>query len=868
MRLFKTILTLIMACIGVFSLAQKTMADLKTLVSNNPVTAGQSTMYLNTETGWLFSESGKNDWKKATVPGCVHTDLVSAEELYYGDNEKKYQWIGEKDWEYTTRFRIANDMNRPMYRSFMLVFEQLDTYASVYFNGQLVMKADNAFRKWEVDVSLLVKKDTATNVLRVVFESPVKKTKELANTYPFKLPGGERVFARKAQFEFGWDWGPRFVTSGIRKPVYLVARTPKASIIEHIQIMEKKTDSLTSNLDAMLTVYSESKCKIYVKHQDKFMKCQLQKGINKIRFPFVIDQPQKWWPRGYGESIFYPLTFSLHAKKPKKNDDYLLSEKTTVHAFCDIQLVQEKDRYGKSFYFKVNGTPVFAKGVNTVPPDVFTEQWSERQLKQLYELNTNMVRVWGGGYYPSDDFYLYCLANGIMVWQDFMFACAMYPGDKSYIENVKQEVKEQVMRLQKFRNIALWCGNNENSEGWYNWGWQKELKYTQQDSVNVWNQYLQLFEKEIPDVLSTIDTTRAYWPSSPSRGWGRKESLTEGDCHYWGVWWGKQPIDTFKYKIPRFMSEYGMQAMPSATCLLKNIPLKGSDMDRNILANHQKHPSGFGNLDFYLEKYYSKPSNIFHYVYASQLLQAHTLKTAIEAHRFNRDKCMGTLLWQMNDCWPSVSWSLVDHDLNTKIAFEQVRSSFESILAKVEDTGKELEIWLVSDTLVTIGDQLLFTLYNVKGEQLYSHSIEISVQPGASKIYTRIPKSDLPAYIPGACYATISLKNSGKQWLHHFVQPRDLMLEQPVFDAEIVKLEEGYEFRLTSNTYCPHITSFPLDDQHELIYQDYIAPGHPLVISFSSTYDYKYYHDLSKQPGRKFMYLQILPGMTEKLLKH
>lgn len=862
-------------CIWCFqAFGQKNLSDLKYLLDDATATfPGRSVMVLNSpDTEWKFSEAGKNEWKQATVPGCVHTDIAgSPEELYYGDNEKKYQWIEEKVWEYVTSFRLNDELKKKEYISYELVFDQLDVYASVYINGQLVKQTDNAFIQWKVDIGNYLKKDTSLNVLRIVFESPVNKAKEQAKKYPYTFPGGERVFTRKAQFEYGWDFGPRFVTSGIRKPVYLVAYTSQAVEITDIRMTEKKVDSLKADMEAVLSLNSVSDRVVYVfcheDYQRRYTKVKLRKGINIIHIPFTIDHPQLWWPRGYGSSVFYSLKFAITTKSPGKKKNEILDEKNTVHAFCDIQLVQEPDTYGQSFYFKVNGQPVFARGVNMIPYDVFNESWNDTQLGQIYDLNANMVRVWGGGIYPSDEFYLYCLANGIMVWQDFMFACAMYPykgGEKVF--SVMDETYEQARRLRNFSNIALWCGNNEVSEGWHNWGWQKEFKYTAKDSADIWSQYVEAFRSGIPRSLNSQfyfgkeTDYPEYVDTSPQHGWGRSKSLTEGDCHYWGVWWGKQPIDTFNHRIPRFMSEYGMQSMPSVHYLIKHMPISSSNMDRNVLANHQKHPSGFGTLDFYLEKYYRVPQNIFHYAYASQLLQAMTYKTAIEAHRRHRDKCMGTLLWQMNDCWPGITWSLVDHDLNKKIAYEQVKDCYATLMLSVQDQQKEWGVYVVSDSLNVFNDTLFFTLYDTKGKMLKEWSKPVTIAPGESRQYLAIAKSETNGYFLSTVYAVVRLGHAKKEMHHRFVSPNGQLLEEPVLKAEIVTVNETcaenclYEFRLTSNTYCPDLAYYPNDPNKQIIYQSLVDPEHPLVIRFWQN-DYAYYRDLTQRPGEKFMYL-------------
>lgn len=285
-------------------------------------------------------------------------------------------------------------------------------------------------------------------------------------------------------------------------------------------------------------------------------------------------------------------------------------------------------------------------------------------------------------------------------------------------------------------------------------------------------------------------------------------------------------------------------------------------MDRSVLAGHQKHPSGFGNLDFYLEKYYRVPENIFHYVYASQLLQGYTLTTAIEAHRRHREKCMGTLVWQMNDCWPGITWSLMDGLGHEKIAYEQVSSAFETFVISVEEKENAFEVFVVSDSIAAVQDTLTFTLYDNKGKVLQQWSNKITIEPGSSKIYLSVPKTETAAYFLNSVHALISLKTLKKEKHHLFVQPNKILLEEPHFNAEIVPVENPcsgnclYEFRMATDRYCPDLALYP-NDEHPLVYRSFIDPEHPLVIPFRQN-DYGYYRDLTVKPGEKFMYLYKL----------
>jgi beta-mannosidase len=465
---------------------------------------------------WQFSKLNTGSWYEAEVPGTVHTDLLNNKLIpdpFIGDNEKKVQWVENEDWVYTTTFTPAPQILLKQHVE--LVFDGLDTYAKVYLNNQLIIEADNMFRQWRANVKSLLK--AQSNELKIVFASAVKHDDSLAKLNPIKLAGeNNRMYSRKAQYQYGWDWGPRLVTCGIWKPVRWEA-----------------------------------------------------------------------WDRE-------------------------VKKKESINYSLDVKLITQKDSIGQSFYFTVNGKPVFIKGANWIPCESFLPRAKKMELYQKLisaakEANINMLRVWGGGIYEDDIFYDLCDKYGIMVWQDFMFAGAMYPATPTFLKNVEEEIRYQVNRLKKHPSIVLWCGNNEIDEAWHNWGWQKQFIYLAADSAKLWNDYQAIFHQLIPRVLNELDPGRPYWPSSPSIGWGRDQAYKQGDVHYWGVWWGKEPVEKYKEKVGRFNSEYGMQSFPDISTVEKFNPGKEPDTTSSEMRNHQKHPFGYSNIRMYIENRFKKP---------------------------------------------------------------------------------------------------------------------------------------------------------------------------------------------------------------------------------------------------------------------
>lgn len=544
---------------------------------------------VNLHDGWQFRQVGETKWYAATVPGEVHSDLLKNKLIpdpYYRDNEKKLQWIEKKNWEYKKSFQVNAETLKKKHSE--LVFDGLDTYATVYLNDKLVLKADNMFRQWRVDVKKHLK--TGTNNLVVVFQSAQNVVDSLAKKdLPYVIPDNPRVYVRKAQYHFGWDWGPKLTTCGIWKAVRLEAYDTKAA-----------------------------------------------------------------------EKAFVP------------------SRK--------IELVQQPDSLGKSFYFKIDGKAVYMKGANYIPSDALLSRMTKKEYEKIVlsakDANMNMLRIWGGGIYEDDYFYDLCDKYGINVWQDFMFAGSMVPGDKAFFDNVREEVKYQVKRLRHHKSIVLWCGNNESDEAFKNWGWQKSMNMSKQDSTRLWKDYVRLFQDSIPKWVKEVDPSRPYISSSPLFGWGREKSYTEGDSHYWGTWWGLADIENVQNKTGRFVSEYGMQAMPNYSSIEKFTLPEDRHLFSDVLKAHQKAGNGFMKLNSYLDRYFIdstkvKQMKVEDYTYLTQCLQYYSLKNIVGIHRSKAPYNMGTLVWQLNDCWPVASWSITDYNnRQPKAAWYAIREAY------------------------------------------------------------------------------------------------------------------------------------------------------------------------------------------------
>ena len=737
---------------------------------------------LNNE-DWKFKQENKQNWLPAKIPGTVHTDLLAnkvIENPFYGSNEKKLQWIENENWNYKTSFIISNsEIN---FKNIELEFNGLDTYASVFLNGKLILEANNMFRTWKIPVKeYLVKGE---NSLEIKFKSAVFEGKNQAKKLKYTLPGDEKVFTRKAQYQYGWDWGPRFVTAGIWKNVNL--NFWNNVTIENVTFNQLELNDEKAVLEFTTNIKADKVGTIQLKINEIVKTFNLKKGLNKVRLNYEIQNPKRWWTNGLGEANLYSFEISLIDNKN------IISSKKLNIGLRTIELIQEKDNIGTSFYFKLNGIPVFMKGANYIPDDSFMPRVSDSiykaRVKDAVDANMNMLRIWGGGIYADNAFYDECDKKGILVWQDFMFACAMYPGDEGFLDNVKQEVIDNVNRLQNHPSLAIWCGNNENDEGWKNWGWQKQYNYTETDSTKIWNDYEKLFHQLIPKTLDSLlpSNKNIYWPSSPSIGWGRKESMTQGDSHYWGVWWGKEPFEIYEEKVGRFMIEYGFQGMPNLETFKNFTTNEELNLNSEAVKSHQKHPIGYETINEYMVRDFVVPKVFEDYIYVSQLLQAAGMKTAIEAHRRAKPFCMGTLYWQFNDCWPVTSWSSVDYFGNWKAFHYQVKRSYENLLLSVQEENDSYKIYIVNDNLENTSGDLSIKNIDFSGKILLENNVKVNVKPNSSEVYYTILKKDISKNNLKNSLLKIEFNSVTKEY--YFAKPKDLKLPKPAIS--ITKIDD------------------------------------------------------------------------------
>lgn len=777
-------------------------------------------------TGWTFSQADNDNWLPAQVPGTVHTDLLAnhkIEDPFYRLNEHKLQWIDKVDWQYKTLFSVDKDLLK--HQNIELDFKGLDTYADIFVNGEPVGNADNMFREWIFDVKPFLKE--GENELRIRLRSPINEglKKYDANGYVIpvsdndlaeigQVEGGKKVsvYTRKAGYHFGWDWGPRLVTSGIWRPVFLKA-WDKAKI-QDLQIIQNSVDSTQAKFTAVFEINASrnTKATLSIENEGQILataQINLKKGVERYPIDFQIQNPQLWWTNGLGEAHLYTLSGTLDIKGRKSTYDTRIGIRT-------LELVREKDDKGTTFYFKLNGHPVFMKGANYIPNDVFLPRVSPENYRKVIETaknsNMNMLRVWGGGVYEDNLFYRLCDENGILVWQDFMFACAMFPGDQAFLDNVRHEAIDNVKRLRNHPCIALWCGNNEILAAWYDWGWKKQEEAKSKENADkIWQSYENIFHKILPEVVSEYDPQRSYWSSSPSSGMGIPADLVNGDEHYWGVWWGKEPFSTYADHLARFMSEYGFQSFPEISTVKKYATPKDYNIYSEVMKSHQRSSIGNETIEYYLLKEYHRPKDFESFLYVNHVLQAEGIKFALEGHRRAMPYCMGSLYWQINDCWPVASWSSTDYYQKWKALQYYVQKGFKPVLISPYENTLKFRVGIVNDLLKPINGEMLLQLIDFDGKVLWEEAHLVDIPANSSADYFDVNKWDFRhkfrRSLDHAVFVAV-LKSEGKvlsKNTFYFLPFKNLKVEKPTLSYAIEKSEGGFNIQLKTNKLAKNV---------------------------------------------------------------
>lgn len=662
-------------------------------------------------------------------------------DFYREGGEKAIEWMEKETWTFTTHFVPHPSIFES--ELIYLTFPCLDTYADLFLNGKPLGSADNYFRewKWEVKPWLLA----GENELTVIFRPVVAEGKKAKERLGYELPAGndsgaEKIapYVRKPQFQFGWDWGPRIVTTGIRAIPYLEGTPPLTVGIHHFQIASLNDSLARIPFSIDIEWHSDSvrwlKWNIGDAETGKIWKTlhvQLSKGQQTLHQQIEIKDPIRWWPHSHGNPHLYNIysELVLYEDGTPYADTFQIGLRT-------IELIREPDSIGESFYFKVNGQPIFMKGANYIPPShlVSRSTFSEKQrvLDLAIQANMNMVRIWGGGEYETEEFYDYCDEKGLLVWQDMMFACSMYPGDSAFRKNIEIEFSEQLTRISRHPSLALVCGNNENEVAWGNWGWQQQFGWDSTTQNRIWQDYLYTFDTLLPKTVRQANVFLPYLRSSPSSNWGKIEHFDRGNMHYWGVWHGDDRFEDFRKYIPRFMSEYGFQSWPLASDLRPYLLDTEIQFESKGILERQKSYKGNAPILREMELRLGPPKNFDDFTLKSQQLQAIAYKMAIVAHRMRQPHCMGTLFWQLNDCWVGPSWSVIDGNGRPKLAYEAVKKAYAPILVTAFPNEEGWDIYSVLDHPTLAPGNLIWMVKSEMGKVLAFGQHPFSALPEGS----------------------------------------------------------------------------------------------------------------------------------------
>ena len=794
------------------------------LIIQNTFSADSNrTMKIEICDNWKFRQENTERWYPAEVPGCVHTDLMKNNLIpdpFIGTNEQSLQWIGEKNWIYETTFDVpAEILNK---ESIELVFDGLDTYAEVTLNNSPILKANNMFRTWRINCREILLEHGNHIIVRFknIFDENLPKYKAA----PFELQACANndqadvkiaMYSRKAQFHYGWDWGPRLITCGIWRPMYVEAWSKFK--IRDVHIQQKNVSSSGADIISIINIQSTKEqtvsASLFLDSLDVLTETiNLKRGINKIKLNSYFSNPQLWWTNGLGAQKLY--NYQLYVKEDSGCQD-VYSTKIGIRS---VKIVREKDSLGTSMMVRLNGIPVFMKGSNYIPQDSFqnrvTKERCEHIVRSAAEANMNMLRVWGGGIYEDNQFYELCDRYGILIWQEMIFACAMYPGDTEFLENVRQEVVDNITRIRNHACIAMYCGNNENEVGWEQWGWKEKNNKKFQ---RVFQQNAEkLFYEVIPSAIREADSTRYYHPTSPSAGF-RNILANDGDIHYWGVWHGKEPFENYTSHLARFISEYGFQSYPELSTIAQYAKPEDRTLHSEVMLSHQRcmaderRDKEYGNrlIQWYMDRWYRTPKDFESYVYVSQVLQAEGVKVAMEAHRRAMPFCMGSLYWQIDDCWPVASWSSIDYYGRWKALHYFAKHSYAPILISPIISENDVKVYIVSDSREERDAVLEATVMDFDGKVVFQQSVPIVLKPNQAEIVAVFSMSQLVSNLDKSHLVFVCDLKKGDillgESIFYFTSPKDLDLEHPKFFKKITKINSGFSIELIANTLAKNV---------------------------------------------------------------
>lgn len=786
---------------------------------------------------WQLCNVKEQDWAPAQVPGDIYSALLSVGKMkdpFFGDNEYEAKALMQEDYEYKTVFCFDEETFADC-QEMLLRFEGIDTLADIYLNECYLGRADNMHRIWEFPVKELL--EDGENTLRVVIHSPLKFMAEAFAKY--KNRGNDDTIEgfmhlRKAHYMSGWDWGACLPDGGLFRPVMLLGveaarldsvyirqihENGKVSLIAEVDVETFESEDEESSLEKMKGIDTDDLEYEVIVTAPNGAKTVWEGSPDEIE----IEDPQLWWPNGLGEQPLYEVQVNLKA------GEQVLDTWRRKIGLRTLTMRREKDEWGESFAHEVNGHTVFAMGADYIPEDNLLQRTSKERTRELLlqckRANFNSIRVWGGGYYPEDWFFDLCDEMGLMVWQDFMFACSVYELTPEFEANIRQEFIDNIKRLRHHASLALWCENNEMEmfvkEG--NW-------VTKPTEVR---DYLLMYERIIPEVLREYDPDTFYWPASPSSGgsFDDPNDPNRGDVHYWEVWHGNKPFSEYRKYFFRYASEFGFQSFPSVKTLetVTDDPRELNPFSY-IMEKHQRNYGGNGKIAKYMQAAYRYPENFSDFVYASQLLQADGIRYGVEHYRRNRGRCMGAIYWQLNDCWPVISWSSVDYYGRWKALHYYAKRFFAPVMISCEEQNwmtaeadmnrqhfefeKSIHLNVTNETLTDRRILVRYAVRNAKAEILQEKEQWVDVPALSSVWLDKVELPDIDLFHEYVSYEALEDGCVISQGTVIFSYPKYFRYVDPKLFVRV----EGDELVVTADAYAKSVEIRNVDD--DLILED------------------------------------------------
>ncbi len=752
---------------------------------------------------WKMREVSQNHWLNAKIPGSVMSVLLQygkAPDPHYRLNEYEVRELFRKDYEFVREFTVTEELIDK--KRIELVCYGLDTLAAIYLNDILLAKANNMHRTWRFECKSLLKK--GINQIKIVFQSPITYiesyepgvNKEISYIAAGAMKGNQ--YLRKAHCMFGWDWGAQLPDAGIWRDIELVGYSEGR--IEDVEILQnhgKSKVELKINTELQLLEEGSYTLEYILAAPDqRVLKYQMEVNGSSNLYTIEVEQPQLWWPNGYGEQPLYHLSLAL------LNSGKRLDYKEFTLGFRTLTISQEKDEWGLEFAFMVNGVKIFAKGADYIPEDLIYSRITEDRIEYLLDscvrANFNCIRVWGGGYYPSDTFYEICDRHGLIVWQDLMYACNVYDLTREFEENIIEETRDNVKRIRHHASLGLWCGNNELESAWYVW------PDFQVHSAQLRADYIKQFEYILPRVVVESDHATFYWPSSPSSGGCFDNPIDEnrGDTHYWDVWHGLKPFEDYRNYYFRFCSEFGFQSFPS----LKTVNTYTEEGDRNIFSrvmeSHQKNDAANGKMLYYLSENFLYPKDFYSLLYVTQILQGIAIKFGVEHWRRHRGRCMGAVYWQLNDDWPVASWASIDYYGRWKALHYMAKNFFAPVAGTIARTGNTIEAHIQNERMTDKRCKVIMSLKRMDFTVLKQNTFEATVPALTALKLGEIDYSELVAGIEDKVFVeAVFMDEDGYQSaeVEIFVRFKHLSLEIADISVKATEEQEDYVLEIAAN---------------------------------------------------------------------